>query len=153
MRLVARVVAPAALAVGVTALPACTIGGPAEPSLADCRTVRLTVDPVRGATADDVVLRARLTVDGAPLPGQTVVLRVRRSPDHPILWSLGGDTAPDGSIAVDFADAIRRLRIARQAFDESRIVEAVFENPAARERAPRPGYCSTTAVAPFEPKR
>lgn len=144
---------PAVLAAGLAMLPACTIGGPAEPSLVDCKKVRLDVDPVRGMTADDVVLRARLTLDGEPVAKQKVVLRVRTSTDDPILWSLGGQTASDGSISVDFADAIRRFRFAREAFDQSRLVEAVFRNPAETEDAPRPGFCSTSDSAPFEPAR
>lgn len=153
MRLGGKAVALAALTAGATALPACYIGGPGEPSLVDCKKVRLVVDPVRGMTRENVVLRARLTQGGDPVQGQKVVLRVRKSSDDPILWSLGGLTGPDGAVAVDFADAIRRFRFAAEAFDGSRVVEAVFRNPAETDDAPRPGFCSTSDSAPFEPAR
>ena len=118
-----------------------------------CRPVRLDVEPVTGMTANDIVFAARVTTDGQPVVGYPVFFDVRGSEDYGNIWGQSAPTGPDGRAAADFADSMRRLRIAREAFDQGRTLQAEFRNPAETGKADPPGWCSTKVRVPFDPAR
>ena len=118
-----------------------------------CRPVRVDVEPVTGMTADDIVFAARVTTGGEPLVGHVVRFAIRGSEAEGIIWGQAAPTGPDGRAAADLADSIRRLRIAREAFDRGSTLQAEYRNPAETGQAEPPGWCSTKVRIPFDPAR
>ena len=121
--------------------------------VAGCTKVELVAERVTGMSRENVRLAARLTADGRPLEGQEVRLALRVSGDSALIWTQGARTGADGRVVADFADSIRRLRRAQRAFDQARIFQVDYVNPAEVGEMSPPGWCSATTRVPFEPLR
>ena len=149
MLTLARFLLAASLVAGTASCGAGDGGGPT----AACTKVELVAEPVTGMSKENVRLAARLTAGGRPLEGHEVRLALRVTEQSALIWSQGARTGADGRVVADFADSIRRLRRAQRAFDQAKIFQVDYFNPAEEGDVPPPGWCSTSARVPFEPRR